>query len=255
MQWQFKLANLMTLLCLCLVPALGVGTQALADNIYSYQDKQGNIHLSNAPLRGKALLSNAYRVSPQALDDSGFRSNVNIYKYVDPNGVIHLTDKPQDDRFRLIYSQTPSLFPDSARQQPPLPLDNLSLHYAPLIKQVAARYGLKAALLHAVIRVESAYNPNATSPKGAAGLMQLMPATAKRYGVTDRYDPDLNVAGGARYLRDLIQQFNNLELALAAYNAGENAVKKYGNQIPPYQETQQYVVKVMNLYSYFQENS
>jgi len=243
MQWHIKMLGLMASFCLC--------SSAIADKIYSYQDKKGNIHLSNKPLRGKALLSNAYRVNQQSLSQSGFQSNTNIYKYVDPNGVIHLTDKPRDNRYRLVYSQ--SVF--APRQQAKLPLDNLSAHYAPLIEQVAERYGLQAALLHAVIRVESAYNPNATSPKGAAGLMQLMPATAKRYGVMDRYDPNSNLDGGAHYLQDLLKLFNNLELALAAYNAGENAVKKYGNQIPPYKETQQYVVKVMNLYTYFQENS
>lgn len=244
MQWHIKLVALMALLGFC--------SAAVADNIYTYKDEQGNLHMSNRPLGGKALLSNAYRVTQKSLDNAGFQSDVNIYKYVDPSGVIHLTDKPRDNRYRLVYSQ--SIFQPS--QPAELPLDDLSSHYAPLIEQVATRYGLQPALLHAVIRVESAYNPNATSPKGAAGLMQLMPATAKRYGVTDRYDPNENLDGGARYLKYLIKLFNNnLELALAGYNAGENAVKKYGNQIPPYRETQRYVVKVMNLYTFYQENS
>ncbi len=219
--------------------------------IYRFQDSNGDLHLSNKPLSGKALLSASYQVTRKSLKRSGFQSNVSIYKYVDPDGVIHLTDKPQDRRYRLVYSQQ---FPSQA-EQPALPLDNLSAHYAPLIEQMAERYGLEPALLHAVIRTESAYNANAVSPKGAVGLMQLMPGTAQRYGVTDRYDPHLNIQAGAHYLKDLLKQFNSLELALAAYNAGENAVKKYGRQIPPYRETQQYVVKVMNLYAYFQERS
>ncbi len=233
----------------CLYAPIGVA----ADKIYSYQDDDGNLHLTNRPLKDKALLSPAYRVTRQSLQEEGFQANVSIYKYVDPQGVIHFTDQPPDNRYRLIYAQT--LFSQQLEPEIELPLDNLSSHYAPLVEQVAGRYGLEPALLHAMIRVESAYNPNAMSPKGAVGLMQLMPGTAKRYGVSDRYDVNLNLDGGAHYLQDLIKQFNNLELALAAYNAGENAVKKYGNQIPPYQETQQYVVKVMNLYSHFKENS
>ena len=102
----------------------------------------------------------------------------------------------------------------------------------------------------AVITIESAYDPNAISRAGAVGLMQLMPATAKRYGVINRHNPVANLSGGTRYLKDLLIRFDsNLELALAGYNAGENAVEKYGNKVPPYDETQQYVRKVMELYS------
>ena len=95
---------------------------------------------------------------------------------------------------------------------------------------------------------ESAYDPQALSRAGAMGLMQLMPGTAQRYGVSNAWDPVQNLDGGARYLRDLLKMFNqDLRLALAGYNAGEGAVQKYGNQIPPYRETQNYVVKVMDL--------
>ena len=108
---------------------------------------------------------------------------------------------------------------------------------------------VEPALIHAVISVESAYNPAARSHAGAVGLMQLMPQTAKRYGVTDRLDPAQNIKGGARYLRDLKAMFNdNLHLVLAAYNAGEEAVMKYGRKIPPYRETQNYVKKITRLY-------
>lgn len=118
-----------------------------------------------------------------------------------------------------------------------------------LIPKVAAEIGLEVALLHAVIETESDYNPKAVSHKGAVGLMQLMPATAKRFGVTNRYDPTQNIYGGARYLRYLLKLFNNnLQLAVAAYNAGEGNVRKYGNKIPPFRETQGYVKKVMRLY-------
>ena len=108
------------------------------------------------------------------------------------------------------------------------------------------------ALIHAVISVESGYNPSARSSAGAVGLMQLMPGIARRYGVKDRLDPAQNILGGARYLRDLEVMFsNNLQLVLAAYNAGEEAVLKYGRRVPPYRETAAYVPKVMGYYRKF----
>lgn len=121
--------------------------------------------------------------------------------------------------------------------------------YTPHINQVAKTYGLEPSLLHAVIAAESSYNPNAVSNKGAMGLMQLMPGTARRFNVSDPFDPVSNLHGGAQYLRWLIDRFNNLNLAIAAYNAGEGAVEKYGNSIPPYQETQTYVNRVLNYYN------
>jgi soluble lytic murein transglycosylase-like protein len=121
--------------------------------------------------------------------------------------------------------------------------------FTDLIEQTAYRHQVDAKLLHAVIQTESAYNSAAQSPKGAVGLMQLMPDTARRFGVTDRNNPDQNVDGGTRYLKHLITLFNpNLDLAVAAYNAGENAVIRYNNSIPPYPETQNYVKQVLALY-------
>jgi SLT domain-containing protein len=118
--------------------------------------------------------------------------------------------------------------------------------YDRLIRRTAAANKVDMALVKAVMHAESAFNPNAISPKGASGLMQLMPETAERYGVEDIFDPVQNVQGGVRYLRDLLVMFkNNHRLAIAAYNAGENAVFKYKG-IPPYSETRQYVRKVMN---------
>jgi soluble lytic murein transglycosylase-like protein len=105
-----------------------------------------------------------------------------------------------------------------------------------------------------VITAESAYDPEAISRTGAIGLMQLMPGTARRYGVANRRNPEDNISGGARYLVDLLKMFNNnLQLALAAYNAGENAVKEYGNKIPPYKETQNYVRKVLEYYNQYKK--
>lgn len=121
--------------------------------------------------------------------------------------------------------------------------------YSPIIKKAATSNRVSPELLHAVIQAESAYNHRAKSSAGAMGLMQLMPQTAKRFGVSNVWDPRQNVNGGAKYLRLLLDLFkNNLRLALAAYNAGEGAVKKYGNRIPPYPETQNYVRKVIKNY-------
>ncbi len=126
--------------------------------------------------------------------------------------------------------------------------DNRS-RYTKMINEAARKARLYPSLLHAVIKAESAYDPNAISRAGAVGLMQLMPQTAKRFGVTDRRDPRDNLQGGARYLRQLLTLYNNnVKLALAAYNAGEKAVAKYGNKIPPYPETQNYVKKVLAFY-------
>ncbi|WP_227471295.1 lytic transglycosylase domain-containing protein [Paraburkholderia caledonica] len=122
---------------------------------------------------------------------------------------------------------------------------------SPIIDQAARAVGLDSALLMAVIEVESGGNPQAVSPKGATGLMQLMPGTGARLGASDLFDVRQNVAAGARYLKDLMRQFGDLSLALAAYNAGEGAVQKYGGQIPPYAETMTYVPKVMARYHWY----
>ena len=117
-----------------------------------------------------------------------------------------------------------------------------------LVNEAARRHRIRADLLHAIIEVESAYDPSAVSPAGAVGLMQLMPATAARYGVADSTDPSQNIAGGAAYLRDLQAQFGgNLRLVLAAYNAGEDAVERFQRQVPPYAETRAYVRRVVEL--------
>lgn len=126
--------------------------------------------------------------------------------------------------------------------------------YDDLIFSKADKFGIEPALMKAIVHIESSFNPDALSPAGALGLMQLMPGTAQRYGVTSRTDPDQSLDGGGRYMRDLLLQFNHdIELALAAYNAGENAVEKYQG-IPPYAETQAYVVNVMSLVDKYRQN-
>ncbi|HEY8023380.1 MAG TPA: lytic transglycosylase domain-containing protein [Burkholderiaceae bacterium] len=123
----------------------------------------------------------------------------------------------------------------------------------PLVQRAAAAAGVHAALLKAVIEVESGFNARALSPKGAIGLMQVMPTTAARYGQYDLYSAEENLAVGARYLHDLIVLFDgNVRLAVAAYNAGENAVIRNGGKIPPYAETQHYVPMVMDRFARFQ---
>jgi soluble lytic murein transglycosylase-like protein len=128
--------------------------------------------------------------------------------------------------------------------------------FEPLLQRVGKAHGIHPALLAAVIEVESGFNARAQSPKGAIGLMQLMPDTAARYGTYDLYSPEQNVEAGARYLRDLLAMFNNdVRLAVAAYNAGENAVIRHGRRIPPYAETVRYVPMVMERYGRLQARS
>jgi soluble lytic murein transglycosylase-like protein len=117
--------------------------------------------------------------------------------------------------------------------------------YGPMVLEHAARHSLRPELVRAVIQVESGFNPRARSPKGAMGLMQLMPETAARLGVRDAFDPAENIRGGTAYLRQLLDRYHgDEELALAAYNAGSGAVDKYGRRVPPYRETRDYVKRV-----------
>lgn len=119
-------------------------------------------------------------------------------------------------------------------------------HYAPIIENAARKYGVPVELICGVILQESGGNARAVSSAGARGLMQLMPQTARRFGVSNSFDPVQNIHGGTRYLRFLLDKFNgNLELALAGYNAGEGNVEKYGNKIPPFRETREYVPNVL----------
>lgn len=174
-------------------------------------------------------------------------SHADIYKYVDKHGRVILTDKPTHSGYKQLVktwkgweeAKIPKNFNWVKNQK----------KYDPTIRSVAKIYKLPHTLLHAVITAESYYNPDAVSKAGAVGLMQLMPGTAKQYGVSNRLDPKQSIYGGTRYLRYLAKLFNNdLTLMLAAYNAGEGAVKKYGNKVPPYKETRNYVNKVIKFY-------
>jgi soluble lytic murein transglycosylase-like protein len=181
---------------------------------------------------------------------AGF-AQADIYRYVDAAGTVHFTNVPQDSRFKVYLKETrkPDPVTETLASEIHYYDDEDRARYARHIQAAAKATRLEPALIHAVISAESGYNPLARSRRGAAGLMQLMPDTARRYGVKNRLDPAQNIIGGARYLRDLIRLFNNdVQLAIAAYNAGENAVVRAGYRIPPYQETMTYVPRVMTYY-------
>lgn len=176
------------------------------------------------------------------------RADAAIYAFTDAAGGTHYSNVPSDPRYTLLLAD-------------PEPASSAATGggwraraatYAELIDATAQHLAVQPALLRAVIATESAFEPQAVSRKGAQGLMQLLPATARRYGVHSPFDPAENIAGGARYLRDLLRRYgNDLKLALAAYNAGEDAVDRYGGRIPPFPETQQYVPTVLKWYQRF----
>lgn len=171
--------------------------------------------------------------------------SADIYKRVGPDGRVYYTDRPEKGlNYKLIIRTPPKTYKRDLKF-----MSANKLKFNDLIEKAAEKHQMDPKLLHAVIQAESAYNPKAISSAGAVGLMQLMPDTARRYGVSDRYDPEQNLDGGTRYLKDLLAMFNsNLKLAVAGYNAGEGAVMKYNYTVPPYRETQDYVRHVLSLY-------
>lgn len=176
-------------------------------------------------------------------------ARADVFVGEDDSGAVILTNIPTGGSFTRLIAEpreggaTEAVGPRSGAAAPP------GRRFAPLISAAAQRYGLPEALLHAVIEVESNYNPDAVSPKGAVGLMQLMPFTARELGVADVRNPQHNIMGGARYLSELLGMFgNDLAVALAAYNAGPQSVIRSGNAIPPFAETRRYVPRVLELY-------
>lgn len=210
-----------------------------------------------------------------------------IYGYVDSQGNAHFASEKVDPRYRLFFRDGQSFDTASAlafygrprkrraidgrvpaASQSLLALFEASPNYKAsksALRAAAERHGIDYELLQALVAAESGFDPKAVSPKGALGLMQLLPATAERYGVSaDKhasvesklFDPRINIATGSRYLHDLIAQFpGRIELALAAYNAGEGAVQRAGNRIPDYPETQDYVSTVLQLYAYLKPSA
>ncbi len=200
-----------------------------------------------------------------------------VWGYVDDAGAAHIASERLDDRYQLFFKgsvapEVAALQPEAAAPAAPDPFvrtaafqrvanaDNTA-RYGTLIEKHAASHDVDPALVKAIVAVESGFEPGAVSPKGARGLMQVMPQTAARYGVTaDRkrsaeqklLDPAVNLQVGTRYLRDLLARFaNDLSLTLAAYNAGEMAVERYKNRVPPYPETIAYVKRVREFYAAF----
>lgn len=167
-----------------------------------------------------------------------------IYKYTDSEGVIHLTNIPTEHGapYVLVMKEKRVI----------IQLKGNMAGYDDLIAKVSSKYRIDSSLVKAIIKAESNFNHKAVSPVGAQGLMQLMPATAASLQVRDAFHPETNIDGGVRYLRYLMNLFNgNLPLVLAAYNAGENAVLRNNNRIPPYRETQTYVKRVLNLFDQY----
>lgn len=187
-------------------------------------------------------------------------AHADIYKSVDPvTGVTTFTNiRPGAGHFDVVQRDPVPSPPPALRvagqtslaaRNPAYPPRRTGAEYAAHIEDAARTYGVDAALIRAVISAESGHNPYARSRAGALGLMQLMPDTAIRYGVNNRLDPVQNIHGGARYLRDLLTLFNNdIQLAVAAYNAGEEAVMRHGRRIPPFRETMNYVPRVLQYY-------
>jgi soluble lytic murein transglycosylase-like protein len=172
-----------------------------------------------------------------------------VYSFVDGGGIVHYTNVPVDPRYQFLLAGP------HEKTQSGQPYDAVLLaaagRFDPLIESAAEAAAVEPELLRAVIAVESGFDPRALSKAGAAGLMQLMPETARRYGVSDRFDPRQNVHAGARHLKALIERYgNDVKLALAAYNAGEPAVDRCGRCIPQYRETQAYVPRVWRMYQH-----
>src|SRR5450631_509160 len=178
---------------------------------------------------------------------SSVAANAKIYTYMDAQGQRHYTDVPDNRRYRLLVLSPHDRTASGDRYD--IQLLAKATQYDSIIEHAAVSSSLEPNLLRAVIVVESGFNSRAVSKRGAVGLMQLMPATASRFGVSNPYDPKENVHAGARYLKFLMDRFGqNVRLALAAYNAGEDAVARNGGQIPPFAETMAYVPKVLKIY-------
>jgi soluble lytic murein transglycosylase-like protein len=170
------------------------------------------------------------------------QADAQIYAWRDAGGNLVLSDRRLDTS---ATTYTVPQAPSFRATRPAAASGDVLDRFEPLVQEHSARQSLRPDLVRAVIQVESGFNPWARSPKGAMGLMQLMPATARELGVRNAYDPEENIRGGTEYLRQLLDKYQgDEELALAAYNAGSGAVDRYGRQVPPYRETKDYVRKV-----------
>ncbi|CAG1066228.1 membrane-bound lytic murein transglycosylase E [uncultured bacterium] len=192
----------------------------------------------------KKTITIAFLITAFFAGASGARAD--FFQYTDDAGVVHITNVPTSKKYKWmmeerrlsVLSPMNPAYKKISKQK-----------FDEMISNAAARYGIDPHLVRAIVKAESDYDEKAVSKKGATGLMQLMPATATRMGVKNIHDPEDNVEGGIKYLSKLLKMFDwQVPLAVAAYNAGENAVVKYGNRIPPYNETQTYVKRVLHYY-------
>ncbi len=193
-------------------------------------------------MNGYNIFCGALMVCILALSATAARAD--IVKFVDEDGVLHYTDRGVTGKYEVFVR---------VRAHAPLPrsvLYSANRHrYMPMINAAAAEHGVDAGFIACVIEAESGFNPGAVSRAGARGLMQLMPSTAMQYRVDDPFDPASNILGGTRHLKSLLKKYHgNMKLALAAYNAGEEAVAKYDG-IPPFRETREYVAKILQSYN------
>jgi soluble lytic murein transglycosylase-like protein len=192
------------------------------------------------PLCVLTILVSAASAAAEPVSETG------IFAYTDAQGVVHYSNVPADSRFQLVLAA-----PSGGEGRPVRagPFLERSAMYSHIIDRAATANRLEPALVTAVILAESGGDPRAVSKRGARGLMQLMPVTARHYGVNDSFDPEQNIRGGSQYLRDLAGRYqNDLHLMLAAYNAGPEAVDRQGGRIPPFKETAEYVPRVLQIY-------
>lgn len=234
-----RIAGLWVAAALAVVPSLACA----GNSVFKWVDKKGVTHYSNVRTDAAPQTTASINVAPP----SAPTNHASIYKFRDASGVLHYTDrKPRTNNYVVLSIYCPACDPHSK-----VDWDHTKLNltaYASEINNAAALYGVDASFVRALIHAESAFNPDAQSRKGAQGLMQLMPATAGMYGVTNAFDATENINAGVQHLASLIKDFNgDLKLAAAAYNAGAGAVRKY-NGVPPYDETKVYVERVAVLH-------
>jgi soluble lytic murein transglycosylase-like protein len=173
------------------------------------------------------------------LFSAGLSVHADIYRYIDENGVMHFTNTPTSSKqkFKLFLREKPKINPRYSTKK-----------YDDIIANASQQYGVSFPLLKAIIKAESGFDPRAVSKKGAKGLMQIMPENFKPLGIKDPFDPSQNIHAGARYFKQMYDRFKGkLSLSLAAYNAGPTAVERY-KTIPPYEETEKYVERVLKFY-------
>ncbi len=224
---------------------------AWGSTVHSWIDEEGVTHLSNVPRANVERDADRVALTPAAHARAARSA---IYKFRDGDGVVHYTDKrPTHTAYTRVQTYCPACDPRSS-----VDWRTVRLHpdaFRDEIGAAAQRWGIDPALVRAVIHAESAFNPEAISRAGAQGLMQLMPATAGDYGVTDAFDVHQNIEAGTRHLAELLSRYQgDVRLATAAYNAGAGAVERHGG-IPPFAETQVYVERVGILHRRYRGDS